>query len=399
MRKPRTNITTVAGSANSERAAKRLRGRANLPAKTSTVPARATGAAIGSPNRELTATLNRIGNSFTGSRGSNGQGSDLISRLLRVTETGKLDLVRTALAGIDTALARLIPRLHGFGSLLRQVLGGALKRGARSLLGGLFGADQGAGRSDSGDGGGIFNLLGRGRGGSLSRLGGLFSNPWTAVIGGGIVAGLALWNHFRHSTEKKLRETIRSTYGVDIREMQVLQQIKALGEQAFGRGQVSRRLLDTIRLEPVKQLVQSYAESTGQTARGLITAAQLGDPGWVGNRYIRGADVGVGSQVPGAGAAVSRRGFSFSTSPANGGGSATRGPGDGGLPPVIVAAWTGLMARIATQLERWEAVPASQVVANGASGAAAAIGNAVITVANDDWRFNDRLSNKRGEKR
>ena len=65
----------------------------------------------------------------------------------------------------------------------------------------------------------------------------------------------------------------------------------------------------------------------------------------------------------------------------------------------MVAAWTGLMARIATQLERWEAVPASHVVANGAGGAAAAIGNAVITVANDDWRFNDRLSNKRGEKR
>ena len=112
-------------------------------------------------------------------------------------------------------------------------------------------------------------------------------------------AGLAIWNHFRHGTEKKLRETIRSTYGVDIREMRVLQQIKALGEQAFGEGQVSRRLLDTIRLEPVKQLVQSYAESTGQTARGLITAAQLGDPGWVGNRFIRG--MGAGSRGPGVG--------------------------------------------------------------------------------------------------
>jgi hypothetical protein len=350
-------------------------------------------------DRELAATLGRIEKMFTGSRGSNGPGLDLVARLFRGGESGKLDLMRTALAGIDSVLAKLIPRLSGFGVLFRRILSDVLKSRARSLLGGLFGADAGNGRTGTSSGGGIFNLFGRGRGGSFGGLGALFSNPWSALIGGGIAAGLAIWNHFRHGTEKKLREAIRSAYGVDVRQMQVLQQIKALGEKALGRGQVSRHLLDTIRLEPVKQLVQSYAESTGQTARGLLTAAQLGDPGWAGNRYIRAADVGVGSQGPGAGVSASDRTANTSTNVPNGRGSAAGGPASGGLPPVMVAAWMGLMARIATQLERWEAVPAEQVVANGASGAAAAIGNAVITVANDDWRFNDRLSNKRGEKR
>ncbi len=402
MRKTRAKISIRTDSPGGERAAARLRerARANLAVGIRRGAANAVGSSARDVDRELSVTLSRIKNTFSASRGTNGDRNDPITRLLNELGNGRLDLMRTALSGIDTALARLIPRLNGFGALLRRILADALKLGARSLLSRLFGGGgEGHGRGGSSGGGGILNLLGRGRGGSFGGLGALFSNPWSAVIGGGIVAGLAIWNHFRHGTEKKLRQTIRNVYGVDVREMQVLQQIKALGEQAFGRGQVSHRLLDTIRLEPVKPLVQSYAESTGQTARGLLTAAQLGDPNWVGNRFIREAASGAGSRRPGAGGAAGRSAFDFSLAVANRGGSATRDPGSNGLPPVMVAAWTGLMGRIATQLERWEAVPADQVVANGAGGAAAAIGNAVITVANDDWRFNDRLSNKRGEKR
>lgn len=401
MRKTRAKISIKSDSPGGERAAARWRARVHEGATRRigggpAYPAYSSDAGVG---RELVATLNRIGGVSSGSYGTGSHSNDPVARLLRELETGRLDLMRTALAGIDSLMARLIPRLNGFGALLRRVLADALKMGARSLLGGLFGGGESNGRGGNSPGGGVLNLFGRGGGGSYGGFGGLFSNPWSALIGGGIVAGLAIWNHFRHGTEKKLRETIRSAYGVDVREMRVLQQIKTLGEQSFGRGQVSRHLLDTIRLEPVKQLVQNYAESTGQAARGLLTATQLGDPGWVGNRYIREADVGVGRQGPGAGASASGRTSNSMMGSSSGSGSATRGPGGNGLAPVMVVAWTGLMARIATQLERWEAVPAEQVVANGAGGAAAAIGNAVITVANDDWRFNDRLSNKRGEKR
>lgn len=399
MRKTRAKISIKAESPAGERAAARWRARTHEGATRRigggpAYPAASSDAGVG---RELAATLNRIGGVSSGSYGTGSHSNDPVARLVRELETGRLDLMRTALAGIDSLMARLIPRLNGFGALLRRVLADALKLGARSLLGGLFGGSEGNGRGGNSSGGGILNLFGRGGGGSFGGFGGLFSSPWSALIGGGIVAGWAIWNHFRHGTEKKLREAIRSTYGVDVREMRMLQQIKTLGEEAFGRGQVSGHLLDTIRLEPVKELVQSYAESTGQTARGLLTATQLGDPGWVGNRFIR--DAGAGSQGPGAGGSVRGRVSESTFGLRNVGGPATRGPGNNGLVPAMVAAWTGLMARIATQLERWEAVPAEQVVANGAGGAAAAIGNAIITVANDDWRFNDRLSNKRGEKR
>jgi hypothetical protein len=59
----------------------------------------------------------------------------------------------------------------------------------------------------------------------------------------------------------------------------------------------------------------------------------------------------------------------------------------------------GAIGALTREVQRLKAMPAGHVVAMGASENPGAIGDAVITVANDDWRFNDRLSNKRGEKR
>ena len=56
--------------------------------------------------------------------------------------------------------------------------------------------------------------------------------------------------------------------------MAVLKQVKEIGEQSFGRGNVGNHLLETIRLEPAKELLASYAESTGQQSK-LVTQKQL----------------------------------------------------------------------------------------------------------------------------
>jgi tape measure domain-containing protein len=118
---------------------------------------------------------------------------------------------------------------------------------ADSILGSLPGA-TGAGAS----------------GGMGASLIALASNPLTWIAAGGALAGFALWKHFSHRTEKALRKAIQQSYSVDISDMGVLKQIKQLGEQAFGRGQVQKHLAETIQLEPVREMIDSYAASTGQ---------------------------------------------------------------------------------------------------------------------------------------
>ena len=100
----------------------------------------------------------------------------------------------------------------------------------------------------------------------LGSMGALLTNPWTAVVAGGLIAGFALWKHFSHKTEKELRKAIQQARGVDIKDMGVLQQIKQIGEQAFGRGQVRKHLGEVIQLNPVQEIIDNYAVSTGQQA-------------------------------------------------------------------------------------------------------------------------------------
>jgi hypothetical protein len=317
-------------------------------------------------SRELTETLRRLAPLLTGNRtGGVSAGFNL----------ARLGQAQAAFAGLDKALDKLIPRLNGFGTLLRRVIADAVKLGTRSLLGNVSGNSR------------SFGGVGSSGGRSLPGLGALLTNPWTAVIGGGLTAGLLIWNHFRHGTEKQLRTAIQNTYGVNVREMQVLTQIKTIGEQAFGRGQVSRHLLETIGLDPAKEMIQSYADSTGQRANNLITAAQLGDQGWAGNRFIRstgGASVTTGASIGGPSNSVSV------------GQSGRRSPDS--APQIMLSAMMGAVERLSAQVEKFTAIPAGHVLALGAAENPGAVGAAILTVANDDYGFTDRLLTKTGQR-
>jgi hypothetical protein len=134
----------------------------------------------------------------------------------------------------------------------------------------------GAGTAAAVSGGGAAAGAGAaaGGGGLLGSMGALFTNPWTAVIGGGILAGFGIAKLFgRNKTEKALREAIQREYGVRIKENDVLEQIKHMGEARFGRGQVRANLAATIRLPDVMELISEYAADTGQTARGALAPA------------------------------------------------------------------------------------------------------------------------------
>jgi Holliday junction resolvasome RuvABC DNA-binding subunit len=121
--------------------------------------------------------------------------------------------------------------------------------------------------------GGLLAIAGLQRGGwsglGMSTAGGAllgfkFGGPLGAAIGaaGGFVAGLI--GLFRKSAEEKAREKIRATYGVDIRDKGVLRQIVEMAKQAFGGN-----LDAAIRSQQVRDLIELYAMTTGQSTAGL----------------------------------------------------------------------------------------------------------------------------------
>ena len=313
--------------------------------------------------------------------------------LTDIVADAKIGILQKSFDGIDSVLDRIIPKAHGFGDILKQIIGDLLKLDGSKWLSKLLGLDGGIGPggtpSFGGGGGGfnlgnIFNMFGGGGGngssgggifgtirnlfgwggrasapstaltagvgsnalslgssfggsvglgallsggggtaagasagggmaamgaggaaaaggaaggGSLfGSLGALFTNPWTAVVAGAAIGGFMLWKHFKNGTEKELREAIQSEYQVSIKDMKTLSEIKQIGEQTYGKGQVSKHLSEVIHLDQVKEIIRAYAESTGQTSNKLVTEAQLKDPNYSGNNFVKRIDGGI---IPG----------------------------------------------------------------------------------------------------
>jgi tape measure domain-containing protein len=150
------------------------------------------------------------------------------------------------------------------GAGIASVFGGGT---AAALFGGGGGAALGLGLGGGSTAAGSTAGAGAAGGGAFGSLGALLTNPWTAVVAGSVIGGLALWKHFSHKTEKELQKAIQQARGVDVKDMGTLQQIKAMGEQAYGRGQVRSHLAEVINLPPVQELIDQYAASTGQGTR------------------------------------------------------------------------------------------------------------------------------------
>jgi len=90
------------------------------------------------------------------------------------------------------------------------------------------------------------------------------AGPIGFLAAAGIGAFTGLLGLLRKSAEQKAREKIRATYGVDIRDKGVLRQIVETARQAFGGN-----LDAAIRSPQIRDLVELYAMSTGQSTSGL----------------------------------------------------------------------------------------------------------------------------------
>jgi len=132
----------------------------------------------------------------------------------------------------------------------------ALGRSNAALLGGATLALMGLQR------GGVSGLAMTTAGGAM--IGFKYGGPLGAAIGAGVGAVAGLVRLFVKGAQEKAREKIKATYGVDIREKNILTEIVQIAKQGFGGN------LDmAIRSQQIRDLVELYALSTGQSTSGL----------------------------------------------------------------------------------------------------------------------------------
>ena len=181
---------------------------------------------------------------------SGGVGSLLGAGLLNMATIGGMGLMLGGLARGNATL-----------TILGSSLGLARVGIMGTQLGMLGGA--GAGIMAAGLQRGGWSGFGMSVGGG-AVLGWQFGGPLGAVIGAGIGAVAGLVRLFVKGAQEKAREKIRATYGVDIRERNILSEIVAIAKQGFGGN------LDmAIRSPQIRDLIELYALSTGQSTSGL----------------------------------------------------------------------------------------------------------------------------------
>ena len=132
----------------------------------------------------------------------------------------------------------------------------ALGRSNAALLGGATLALMGLQR------GGLSGLARTTAGGAI--IGFKYGGPLGAAIGAGVGAVAGLVRLFVKGAEEKAREKIKATYGVDIREKNILAEIVNIAKQGFGGN-----LDAAIRSQQIGDLVELYALATGQSTSGL----------------------------------------------------------------------------------------------------------------------------------
>jgi hypothetical protein len=153
------------------------------------------------------------------------------------------------------------------------VIGGMLTAGSmipnKAAKGGIYAATGLAGIS----------ALGAAGVGSFAAIASSLTIPVIgAIIGAGIGIGYLI-GHFLKSAREKVREKVKATYGVDIKDKGIQQQIVDLAKSSYGGN-----LDSAIRSADVAELVRLYAMTTGQTTGGLpaqMTASSLAQSGGI----------------------------------------------------------------------------------------------------------------------
>ena len=183
------------------------------------------------------------------------------------------------------------------GSAFSTIGGGALMGAGIGLSGGPIGAIGGTGIGlymDAMRRGGWGGVAEGTAGGAM--LGWNVGGPLGAAIGAGAGFLSGIVRLFVKGATEKAREKIKNLYGVDISDKAVLQQIVDMAKQTCGGN------LDmAIRTQPVRDLIQLYAMSTGKETKGMPATIHPLDIVQTGGSLYQSPGYSNGTALPGMG--------------------------------------------------------------------------------------------------
>lgn len=219
---------------------------------------------------------------FSGKDGQGGIGGLLkkipgVGRLFgsrAATQTGSLaSRAANASAQAGNAVAKSAGTLASLGAgglLLGGGIAGSLA-GRGSAIGGLLGNVGGTLLAGFAGASGLF-------GGTIAGLlPAFFSNPFTAIIGGALLGGALLAGFLKDRDLKGYKNFIKTEYGIDVKNKEVLKQVREVGKQLYGKN-YKKFQLETVKSSQAREILASYADATGQRGNGkLFRERELGD--------------------------------------------------------------------------------------------------------------------------
>lgn len=251
------------------------------------------------------------------------------------------------------------------------------------------------------------NRLGRtlsyaGTGAQLgAQIGGLFG-PVGALVGaiGGAAIG-ALIGLFRRGDDaaKKIKAAASSEFGIAIKDKSVLNSLKTLGENMFGKGKAGANATAIVRSDEGSNIIRAYAESTGQS-NAKLDRLNYADPNWSGNDFrsqFGGFRANGGPVQAGYSYIVGERGPERLTMGGSGHVTPNSGLGGDGQMNAVFMRMLEVMDGLQGEIGRLRAMSPTDVVAMGAPAAAAQIADAVESEYDNYGRRSENFARLTGK--
>lgn len=255
-----------------------------------------------------------------------------------------------------------------------------------------------AGGMIGGRAGNVLSMAGTG-----AQIGANFG-PWGMAAGAGIGALIGLFSG-RDNAVQKLKDAASSEFGISVKDKQVLNSLKSLGEGMFGKGKVGPNAVAVVRSDEGSNILRAYAESSGQSGT-KIDRLSYGDPNWSGNQFntkFGGFRAMGGGVREGYSYLVGESGPEYATFPRSGEvisndviTAAASGGNNREIAQMIRELKTVLQATMETneglrqEVSRMQGISPDHVVAMGASGASKEIADAYhYDLDNDGNRASD----------
>lgn len=210
--------------------------------------------------------------------------------------------------------------------------------------------------------------------------------PWGAAIGAGIGALVGLFGK-RDNAIKKLKQAALSQFGLNVKDKGTLEQLKAIGEGMFGKGNVGTNAAAVVGSEEGMNILRAYAEATGQSTKQL-DRLNYGDVNWTGNNF-RSQFRGFGSSGSSGYSVAPRAMESYSPS---GGGAST----GGGMSSRVIGGLIQSIEMLTEQVAQLKTEPEGVIVKRGLTQNPAAAADAYEYELENDGRRGERLTRLTG---